>query len=139
MAIRKTLPTVKDLLALADDGCCYTLLNGVLPDVASADGQHRQTLSAAAAVLQADVGRNGFRRIFSGEPGRILRCNPDRVRVLATRLSVRERTPPGSLAVVPDVIVTLTSPPRPANHRRRWAVGGRLVSALTLLQRTVTA
>ena len=115
MTTEKALLTAEDLLDLPDDECRYELLDGELVKMAPTGGKHGQVLINIGIALGAYVKRQDLGIVLGGDPGIILRRNPDRVRAPDVCFIARERIPPeglpdGYLELIPDLVIEVVSP-----------------------------
>ena len=144
-----TLLTADDLLRLPDDGRRYELLDGEVKEMAPAAYEHGRVLTKVVIVLGSYVEANDLGEVVAGDPGIILRRNPDRVRAPDVAFFARERVPTGEarakfVDVVPDLVVEIVSPNDTAAEVQQkveeWLrVGVRLVLALYPGTRSVVA
>ena len=149
MTTAKLLLTAEDLLKLPDDGRFYELLDGELVEMSPPGGAHGKVTLMVGYHLLAHVKANELGEVLAGDPGIILRRNPDRVRAPDVCFIARERLPAGGipagyLEVVPDFIVEVVSPgDRAAEVQEKaeeWLrAGARLVWVLYPKTRSILA
>jgi len=146
--VTKTLLTAEDLLELPYDGRRYELLDGELKELPligfkAATAQSRITRLLGDHVEERDLGE-----VASGDPGIILRRNPDRVRGPDVAFFSKDRVPavePDTFVdVVPDFLVEVISPNDKAfevqDKIEEWLRAGvRLVWAVYPSTRSVVA
>lgn len=149
MAIAKALMTAEELLKLPDDGRRYELLDGELVEMAPAGWEHGRVAARAAHRLLGHVEAQQLGEVVSGDPGIILRRNPDRVRAPDVCFVARDRLPregvlKGYVDIVPDLVVEVISPNDTAAEVQQkieeWlSAGARLVWAMYPDTRSVVA
>lgn len=137
MATDKKTMTAEELLTLPEDDHKYELLDGVLVKMSPPGGMHGHALVKTSYLLLGFVETHGLGVVLGGDPGVILRRNPDRVRAPDVCFIARDRIPAsgipsGYLEIVPDFIIEINSPnDRPAEVQekaREWIeAGARLV------------
>ncbi len=137
MATEQKLLTVEDLYHLPSTDMRTELIDGVLVEMSPAGGRHGELVIQIGWLLREHTVRYRLGKVMGGDPGIILRRNPDHVRapdvcfVAAARLPAGG-LPDGFLDFVPDLIVEVVSPddrPREIRQKtREWLEGGaRLV------------
>ena len=149
MLTRQTLLTADDLLKLPDDGYRYELIDGELVQMAPPGGEHGGVVAAATSILFVYVQAIDLGWVLGGDPGVILRRNPDRVRApdvcfIARNRLPEGRLPTGYLEIVPDFIIEIVSPSDRAVDVQakieEWLrAGARLVWAVYPSTRSVVA
>jgi Uma2 family endonuclease len=133
------LATVDDLLAVADDGWHYELVEGRLVRMAPTSFEHGEVETTLAAELRRFVRERGLGRVVSGEPGFHLSApgEPDTVLAPDIAFVASDRVPDAGRSssfprLTPDLVVEIASPTQGRNElsakARLWAaVGVRLV------------
>ena len=97
MTTEKVLLTAEDLLRLQDDQHRYELLDGELVELSLAGGRHGKVMARITSPLTVFVDTHGLGEVLCGDPGIILRRNPDRVRAPDVCFIARDRVPAGGL------------------------------------------
>ncbi len=146
---RKTLLTAEDLEQLPDDGRYYELLDGELVEVTPPGPRHGRAVTRTSSVLDSYASERKLGYVVSGNPGIILRRQPDRVRGPDVCFFPAEKFPGAELPasytdVVPDFVAEVVSPnDRPgyiAQKIAEWLASGvRLIWALYPETRSVVA
>lgn len=142
-----TLVTAEDLEKLPSDVRCE-LIDGVLIEMPPANLEHGYTESNAGTLLSNHVRANRLGWVLTGDPGFILRRNPDTVRAPDVAFIRAGRFPAGRLPrrgfaeIAPDLVVEVISPSdTPAEVQakvRDWIEAGvRMVWLMYPEQRTV--
>ncbi len=136
MATEQKLLTIEDLYHLPSTDMRTELIDGVLVEMSPAGGRHGELVIRIGQLLREHAAVHRLGKVTGGDPGVILRRNPDRVRapdvcfVAADRLPA-SGLPDGFLEFVPDLIVEVVSPDdRPGKIRektREWLEGGALL------------
>ncbi len=137
MATEQKLLTVEDLYNLPSTDMRTELIDGVLVEMSPAGGMHAYVMVRIGRLLGDHADEYRLGKVMGGDPGVILRRNPDRVRapdvcfVSAAQLP-SGGIPEGFLDFVPDLIVEVVSPddrPREIREKtREWLeAGARLV------------
>ncbi len=108
------LLTAEDVEKLPDDVFCE-LIDGVLIELTPPGGEHAFITSNVSALLTLYVKGHKLGRALTGDPGFILRRNPDTVRApdiafLSTERAARVTRWRGYLEVPPDLVVEVISP-----------------------------
>ncbi len=136
MATEQKLLTVEDLHNLPPTDMRTELIDGVLVEMSPAGGVHGYVMTRIVRLLGEHVDRHSLGVILAGDPGVILRRNPDRVRAPDVCFVSTERLPPegiprGFLDFVPDLIVEVVSPDDRAGEirqkTREWLDAGARV------------
>lgn len=108
-----TLLTAEDLLKLPSDLRCE-LIDGVLIENSPTNWLHGMIEVTVAQLLNTFVRSRGLGRVLSGEPGFILRRNPDLVRAPDVAFIREDRLPDpetrGFPSIPPDLVVEIVSP-----------------------------
>jgi Uma2 family endonuclease len=111
---KKRLITAEELLVMPDDGKFYELLDGVLLEMSPPGGMHSLITGKVFSALEAHARERNLGFVLVGDPGIVLRRNPDRVRAPDVCFIAASRLPGGVpsayLDVVPDLIVEIVSP-----------------------------
>lgn len=137
MATEQKLLTAEELLLMPDNDMRTELLDGVLIEMSPPGGVHARVMARLVRILGNYVEEHALGEVLTGDPGVILRRNPDRVRAPDVCFIAKERlpstgVPDGYLDFVPDLIAEIISPEdRPGAVRQKvaeWLDGGaRLV------------
>ena len=114
MSAAVKLLTAEDLERISAEGY-YELVDGVLIELCPNNGEHAQTETNLVMLLVPHVRRNRLGRVLTGDPGFILRRNPDTVRGPDIAFVSTERLPGplphrGFLEVMPDLAIEIVSP-----------------------------
>ena len=144
----KTLFTAEELLHLPSDGRRLELVKGKIYQMPPANGRHADVAGNVAGILWPHVRHNRLGRILVGDPGFILRRNPDTVRAPDVAFVSYDRLPAGELPeeyllLAPDLAVEVVSPSNRTREVREkvaeWLQAGtRLVWVMYPSRRTVT-
>ena len=115
MTTHKRALTAEDLLKIPDRGQRYELLDGDLVEMSPTNHTHARLMTKVASALHLYVEAHDLGEVLSGDPGIILRRNPDRVRAPDVCFIARNRVPPesspyGFIEVVPDLVIEIVSP-----------------------------
>ena len=111
----KRLFTAEELLHLPSDGRRLELVNGKIYEAPPANGRHADIAGNTASILGPYIRRNRLGRILVGDPGFILRRNPDTVRAPDVAFVSYDRLPVGELPeeyfpLAPDLAIEVVSP-----------------------------
>jgi Uma2 family endonuclease len=124
MATEQKLLTAEDLLHMAGSVTRTELLDGVLVEMSPTGERHGVIVTRIARLLDVFVQANVRGQVMSGDPGVILRRNPDRVRAPDVCFTKRERLAgdepaEGFTESVPDHSVVVISPDDRAGEIRQ--------------------
>ena len=144
----KTLFTAEELLHLPSDGRRLELVKGKIYEMPPANGRHADVAGTTAIILGPHVRNNRLGRILVGDPGFILRRNPDTVRAPDVAFVSYDRLPVGEipeeyLPLAPDLAIEIVSPSNRTREVREkvaeWLQAGtHLVWVMYPSRRTVT-
>ena len=143
----KTMFTAEELLHISSDGRRLELVEGKIYEMPPANGRHADVAGNATGLLWPHVRRNSLGRILVGDPGFILRRNPDTVRAPDVAFVSYDRLPAGDISeeylpLAPDLAIEVVSP---SNRTREvlekvaewFQAGTRLVWLVYPSRRTV--
>lgn len=107
--------TAEELFDLPDDGYRHELIEGVLQTTAPTGWEHGLVTGAAVQVLRTHVRAQRLGHVLTGEPGFLLRQDPDTVRApdvafLRAEVVAALADDTGFVEVVPDLVVEVVSP-----------------------------
>ncbi len=144
----KTLFTAEELLYLPSNGRRLELVEGKIYEMPPANGRHADIAGVTASILGPHIRSNRLGRILVGDPGFILRRNPDTVRAPDVAFVSYDRLPVGELPeqylpLAPDLAIEVVSPsnrtPEVLEKVAEWfQAGTRLVWLVYPSRRTVT-
>ena len=149
MTAVRTLLTAEEFLQMPDpgDGRRYELLDGALVELTPPGGEHGWIMVNFGYYLKLYSMSDEGGLVLGGDPGILLRHDPDRVRAPDLCCFRRERIPGGRpprgyLEVIPDLVVEVISPGDRAGEIQQkveeWlAAGVRLVWLAYPVTRTV--
>jgi Uma2 family endonuclease len=115
MTTETRLMTADELLQLPDDGMRHELVRGELRTMPPTGSDHGEHTSVFDGSIGSFVRANRLGRVLTGEPGFVLRSDPDTVRAPDIAFIRRDRAPEGRLPGgyfhgAPDLVVEVISP-----------------------------
>lgn len=120
MTTERKLMTAEELVALPNDGVRRELIDGVLIEegavaMSPANFRHAEVLIAIGAIFRMFVKAHGLGTVVGGDPGVIIRRDPDTLLAPDVGVILAGRVPAAGLPqrfaeIVPDLVVEIISP-----------------------------